>query len=271
MTTGTMKIENGELAYEISGTGSPVVLLHGGILDGRMWDAQFAALERQHTVVRYDARSHGQSSTPVAHFSHDEDLRQLLTGLGIPKASLVGLSMGSRTSIDFALKYPEMVDKLLLASPGISGMIPHDPFVLAQLEKLAEAGAARDLPAAVECLLRMWVDGPSRVPEEMDQQVRAQCRDLMSESLTRHGAAAQIWATELSAIDHVGELRAPILVILGALDPVDIHEVVDLLDRKAPQSHKIVFPGAAHMVNLEDPEVFNLAMLDFLGDSAGEG
>lgn len=267
MTTGRIQIDDGELSYEIRGEGSPVVLLHGGALDGRTWDGQVALLEKHHTVIRYDARGHGQSSTPTKPFAHYEDLQQLLACLGIPQASLVGLSMGSRTSIDFALAHPDLVDKLLLVAPGISGMTFRDPFILDQLKKLAEAGAAGDLAQAVECFLRMWVDGPRRAPEEIDQGIRELCHELITDTVTRHGAAGQSLMTELGAIDRTDELRARILVLVGDLDSSDIHGVVDLVDREAPHARKLVIPGVAHMVNLERPQAFNRVLLRFLGSS----
>jgi 3-oxoadipate enol-lactonase len=267
MTTGRIQIDDGELSYEIRGEGSPVVLLHGGLLNGRTWDSQVALLEKQHTVVRYDARGHGQSSTPTKPFAYYEDLRQLLAGLGIPRASLVGLSLGGRTSIDFALAHPDLVDRLLLVAPGISGMTFRDPFILDQSQKLAEAGAAGDLAGVVECVLRMWVDGPHRAPGEIDKDIRELCRELMTDTVTRHGAAGLRLATELHAIDRVGELSARILVLVGDLDSSDIHGVVDLVDREAPHARKRIIPGVAHMVNLERPEAFNRVLLRFLGSS----
>jgi pimeloyl-ACP methyl ester carboxylesterase len=71
------------LSYEIQGAGSPVVLLHGGALNSRAWDGQFAFLAQHHTIIRYDARGHGLSPTPTEPFAHYEDLRQLLDTLGM--------------------------------------------------------------------------------------------------------------------------------------------------------------------------------------------
>jgi pimeloyl-ACP methyl ester carboxylesterase len=268
--TVRIRVDGGELSYEVRGEGSPVVLLHGGALDGRTWDGQFALLGQRHTAVRYDARGHGQSSTPTAPFAHYEDLRQLMTGLGIPRASLVGLSLGARTSIDFALAHPDMVDNLLLVAPGISGMTVRDPFILDQLTKLAEVGAAGDLTQAVECVLRMWVDGPHRAPEEIDQGVRRLCQELITDTLTRHGAPGRGLVTELEAIDRTDELSARILVVVGDLDSSDIHGVADLVERQAPHARKLVIPGVAHMVNLERPEAFNRVLLRFLQNSEHE-
>ena len=261
MTLGMLPVDDGELAYEISGEGSPIVLLHGGFLTGDTWDAQVALLERSHTAIRYDARGHGRSSTPTKPFSHHEDLRQLLAGLDIPRASLVGLSQGARTSIDFAIAHPELVDRLVLVAPGISGMTFHDPFVLEQLAKL---GAVTDIAQAVECVLRMWVDGPHRAPEAVDPEVRELCRGLMTDNALRHGATSQRFVTELGAIDRLAELRAPTLVLVGDLDSSDIHGVVDLVAAESPKVRKLVVPGAAHMVNLDHPETFDREMSAFL-------
>lgn len=264
MTTGRIQVDDGELSYEIRGEGSPVVLMHGGALNGRTWDGQVATLEEQHTVVRYDARGHGQSSTPTKAFARYEDLRQLLAGLGIPRATLVGLSLGARTSIDFALAHPDLVDDLLLVAPGISGMTFRDPFILEQLSKLTEAATAGDLAKGVECVLRMWVDGPHRTPGEIDQGVRELCGELITDTVTRHGVAGQSLMTELGAIDRIDELRARVLLLVGDQDSSDIHDVVDLVDREAPHARKLVLSGVGHNVNLERPQAFNDILLRFL-------
>ncbi|SDD96413.1 alpha/beta fold hydrolase [Actinokineospora iranica] len=267
MATGMVVVDDGELSYEIQGAGSPVVLLHAGVLTGRMWDDQVARLARQHTVVRYDARGHGASATPRKPFAHYEDLRRLFAALGIERAALVGLSLGARTSIDFALAYPHLVDRLLLAAPGISGMTLRDPFILGQLARLTEAAEAGDTGAAVECVMRMWVDGPHRLPEETDRTTRDLCHGLMTDTIARHGAAAMTLATELGAIDRVAELTAPTLLLVGDLDSSDIHAVADLVASKAPDAGKQVVPGAGHMVNLDRRAEFDRALLGFLNGS----
>jgi 3-oxoadipate enol-lactonase len=179
MTTGTIQIAGGELSYERRGDGGPVVLLHGGALNSQAWDGQVAPLAEHHTVIRYDLRGHGRSSTPIAPFAHCEDLRQLLDALDISRASLVGLSLGARTAIDFALSCPDRVDRLFLAGPGIGGMTFHDPFILDQLTKLAEAAAAGDVDRALECVVRMWVDGPYRTPDAIDPRIRKRARTVV--------------------------------------------------------------------------------------------
>jgi len=261
MTSGTMTVDGGELAYEVRGSGSPVVLLHGGFLSGAVWDAQVARFDQAHTVVRYDTRGHGRSSTPSGPFAHHEDLRELLDGLGIARASVVGLSLGARTAIDFGIAHPDRVDRLVLASPGISGMVFRDPFVL---EHMGRIGAAGSVEGAVECVLRTWVDGPHRAPEEVEPAVRESCRAVVLDNFARH-RRAMTPSVQFGAIERVAELVAPTLVVVGDLDSSDIHGVADLLEASAADARKVVVGGAGHMVNLERPEEFDREVLAFLG------
>ena len=118
---GFVEVEGGRLYYREAGEDPPVILLHGGYLDHRMWDGQVQTLARDHRVVRYDIRSHGRSSAEEVPFSDVEDLGALMDALAIPRATLVGLSMGGFIAADFALARPERVVSLVLVGPGISG------------------------------------------------------------------------------------------------------------------------------------------------------
>jgi 3-oxoadipate enol-lactonase len=109
------------LYFEIKGRGKPVVLIHGGQLDRRMWDAQFDEFAKRYRVIRYDLRGFGKSSAPSKPFSNHEDLHALLRRLQVEKATLVGLSLGGAVAVDFALMYPNEVDSLVLVCPGLGG------------------------------------------------------------------------------------------------------------------------------------------------------
>lgn len=262
MTTGRLMLDDGELHYERRGHGPPVVLLHSGGLSGAIWDRQVAVLERDHTVIRYDARGHGDSSPPEGPFSHYEDLEQVLDGLRVDRATLVGLSLGARTSIDFALTHPDRVAGLVLVGPGISGMAHEDPFIV---DHLARLYASTDVAEVAECLLRMWVDGPYRSPEEVDPAVRKLCRELTVHAVSSRGFA--VWPTELHAVERVAELAARTLVVVGDLDSSDIYTVADLVHEGAPRAEMVVVEGAGHLVNLDRPDEFDQVLLRFLSAS----
>ena len=121
MTTGTARINCAELYYEISGEGRPLVLLHDGLLDSRVWDEQFEIFFESYETIRYDRRGYGSSRSPDGEFSHVEDLRALLGFLGVGRTHLLGASNRGRIAVDFALQDPRMARSLILVAPNLSG------------------------------------------------------------------------------------------------------------------------------------------------------
>lgn len=107
------EVNGARIAYDVAGSGHPVVLLHAGIGDRRMWDDQISAFAERFTVIRYDARGFGGTIKPPAPFSPYADLISLLDDLGIAQAHLVGVSMGSHTAINAAVAAPERVSALV--------------------------------------------------------------------------------------------------------------------------------------------------------------
>ena len=260
--TGFAVIDGVRLAYEVGGAGSPVVLLHAGVADARMWDDQFAALAEQHTVVRYDARGCGRSDPAVGSFSPRADLAAVMATLGIARAHLVGLSMGGGVALDTALERPELVAGLVLAAARPSGLEPS--------QGLRDAWAAVDaayeadgLDAANELELRMWVDGPRRSPDQVDPAVRERVR-VMNGALLSQPDEGEPERLEPPAVDRLGEVRVPTLVLVGDGDLPDIVSAAEVLATGIPGARRHVMPGLAHMLNMERPAEFNRLVLEFL-------
>ena len=103
------------------GTGHPLVLIHDGLVDCRVWDEQISYFAEHYQVIRYDRRGYGKSEPPATDYSNVEDLHTLLQFLKIEKASLMGVSAGGMIAIDFTLSHPEMVDALVLIGSDVSG------------------------------------------------------------------------------------------------------------------------------------------------------
>jgi pimeloyl-ACP methyl ester carboxylesterase len=267
-------VDGGELYVEHVGSGPPLVLLHGGLLDASMWDEQAERLAGSYTVIRYDARGHGRSSTPAAGYSHADDLRALLRAEDVTKATFVGLSLGGRTLVDFALLHPTTIEALVLVAPGVSGMRFEDPAVLEYDLAMSEAMTSLDAARFIELFCRMWVDGPRRTPDDVDAVVRARCQLMAARTLARHAGSTGV-ARELGAIDRLGELAelvgpdVPALLVVGDLDSSDIHRVVAELHAALPWAGRVDVPGAGHMVNLDRPDTFNNALEGFLRDRLG--
>src|SRR5918911_1083992 len=119
--SGFAEVNGARLYYEAEGRGPAVVLIHGGLVDSRLWDAQMKPLSKHFRVVRYDIRGYGRSPAPTGEYWPHEDLRALLDYLKIGRATIVGLSLGGIVAADFALEYPDRVDRLVLVGSGLRG------------------------------------------------------------------------------------------------------------------------------------------------------
>ncbi|MET9570095.1 alpha/beta hydrolase [Streptomyces virginiae] len=271
VTATTVPVEAGELFCESAGEGPTVVLLHGGMLDLNMWDEQFAWLAGLgYRVIRYDARGHGRSSTVAGDYANHDDLHALLTHLDVPRATLVGLSLGARTAVDTAIAHPESVSALVLASPGVSGRPFADPYVAHHTAQQMAAMGDPDGGAQrfVEHFLRMWVDGPYREPSQVSRKLRERLRASASANVVRHARGLGAGRPrEVGAADRLASIGVPTLVLDGELDSSDVSSNAQAITQTVPDARHQRFTSAAHMVNLESTALFNHAVTSFLAST----
>ena len=234
------------VADEIAGRGSCVVFLDCGLLDRSMWDGQVAFFARTHRAVRYDMRCSGQSmTTPTAEpFAHHEDLRELLKALEIDRASLVGHS-NYGVALDFTIAYPELIEKLVLVSPGLRGDF-RDPWVGARFEAMMQTLSRQVLSGAVEEFLTMWVDGPYRTPAEVDPLVRERVRAMVTRSFGLSRLAPNCKGLEPPAIGRLSDVSVPTLIILGEKDAPDIHAIGRLIHEGVLGSQLVTISNVGH-------------------------
>lgn len=265
---GVTKIEvNGaQLAYDEAGAGTPVLLLHAGIADRRMWREQLPALAARHRVVALDLRGYGDSELPPAPFAHHEDVVGLLDALGLDRAALVGCSFGGKIAVDTALAHPERVSALALFGAPVSGNEWSEE--TEQLwETLVGEVDPEDFAASAAGEVRFWVVGPARRPEDVDPELIRFAQEMDQRALAAELALSAVEVGELDppAIDRLGELRMPVLVGAGAADVPDISRLADRIAAEAPDAVRLPdVPDAGHLLPLERPGPVNAALLDFL-------
>jgi 3-oxoadipate enol-lactonase len=266
----TLDVTGGKISYEASGRGPPIVLLHEGIADRRMWDREFARLARDHRVARYDLRGYGASPPATAEYSPVDDLVALLDHLGLVRPLVVGPSVGGKIALDLTLEHPERVGGLLLIAPGYSGMdydhVPGGKATFERDERLSKAAAdawgGGDLATATEQLRQLWASsltGPAL--ELFKTMVRENAAEVFEDRSSRHetrkGAPA---ASRLS------EILVPTRILVGDQDNPAMPHLAEFLARGIAGSRVHVIPGADHLLNLSRPDAFDLAVRESVAD-----
>ena len=272
METGYAEVDGGRLYYETNGKGPPLVLIHAGFLDSRMWDPQFESFSENYGVIRYDVRGFGKSDVARTKFSDYKDLHGILDHLGTKTASLVGVSNGGRIASDFAVEYPSMVDHLVLVSPRMSGYKSSGP----QEEKMWEEfdkqmkpqedadreGRAAD---AVEMDVNAWASAQTPANRERITQIAMD---------NFHVHVENPWKLQVPpeprTFQRLAQLRVPTLLIIGDRDVPAQILMVNNIHSHIPGSKKVLIPGADHIVNMSKPNEFNKTVLGFLRAQAQE-
>jgi 3-oxoadipate enol-lactonase len=262
------KVDLGDvvLNYRVDGPpGAPWVLIaHGLATNLHLWDHLAGVLVQSHRVLRYDARGHGQSSVPPGDYSLDllvSDARRLLDALSVERTHVVGLSMGGMVSLGLAIEHSER----------IAGAAVCDARAQATQEYrdgwdhrmgLVRAGG---LEAVVEHTLKRWFTPAFHAahPERLDEIRRMVCATLPAGHL---GCAAAL--KNLNYAPRLGTIVVPVLYLTGAQDLGAPPEVVKAAQAATPGARYVEIPGAGHISNIEQPELFARAIVDFLGATA---
>ena len=256
------RIAGGELAYEVSGRGPAVLFLHAFPLGLVMWDAQAAALEATHQVVRFDARGFGGSPPGDGLLTMEriaDDGVALLNHLGISRVVACGLSMGGYAAFALVRRHPDRLKGLVLADTRAGADTEEVRQGRAALaEKVRREGAA----AAADAFLPRLVGDTTHKERP---QLLARLREItlgnpprgISDALA--GLAARADSTQT-----LKEVRAPTLVACGSEDVLTPPTEAEALQRGIAGSRLEIILGAGHLSNMENPDGFNDVLRRFL-------
>jgi len=249
---GRARLNGIEIDYEASGAGPAVLLSHGYSATRRMWDAQHAALGERYRVISWSMRGHGETESPTDPTRYSAgltvaDMHALLGRLGVEHAVIGGLSLGGYVSLGFYLEHPEMVRALVICDSG--------PGYRSADARTAWNQRAHERAAALEARGLDALGGSREVRESLGLHRSAQG--------LAHAARGMLAQEGSTVIDGLPSIRVPTLIIVGDQDQPFIAPC-EYMAKKIPGARLEVIRGAGHSSNLDQPEVFNRVLLDFL-------
>lgn len=258
---GFAEVNGTRLYYEIAGSGPSLVLIHGFTLDARMWDDQFAPFAERRQVIRYDLRGFGRSAPASdAPYTHADDLTALLDYLNVTQAAVCGLSLGGEVAIAFTLAYADRVRALVAVDAAIGGHRWSEEW-RARSGHIGKIGRTEGVKAAKIT----WLDMPIFMPVREQPAVVARLDQMVADYSGWHWTNRDPHRkSDPPAIERLGTIGVPTLVIVGERDMPDFHAIADRITREVPGARKIILPSVGHIVSMEAPERFNQIVLGFL-------
>jgi pimeloyl-ACP methyl ester carboxylesterase len=236
--------------YEARGAGPSVLLTHGYSATGRMWAPQIRGLADRYRLIVWDIRGHGESDSPEdpAEYSETlsvEDMAAILDACGAERAAIGGLSLGGYLSLAFHLAHPERTTSLLLCDtgPGYRNDEAREKW-----NRMAES-FARGLEDKGLASLGSGVEVRA-AQHHSAKGLAAAARGILKQNDAR-------------VIDSLPSIRVPAIVVWGERDEA-FAKPGEYMAMKIPGAKKVVIPEAGHAANLDQPEAFNAAVLDFL-------
>jgi pimeloyl-ACP methyl ester carboxylesterase len=258
------------LYYEDVGQGVPMIFVHEFAGEAASWAPQMRFFARRYRAIAYNARGYPPSDVPEdpAAYSQQQaadDIRGMLDALKIQKAHVVGLSMGGYATLHFGLTYPERALSLVVAGAGYGSKSDEREGFKRDSASIVEKFEREGMAKVAE----IYAMGPTRVQfRDKDPQGWQEFHDLFAKqsakghALTMRGVQMQR-PSVYELTDRMAKLEVPTLIMTGdedepCLDP-GIH-----MKRTIPTSGLVILPKAGHTINLEEPDAFNRAVLDFV-------
>jgi pimeloyl-ACP methyl ester carboxylesterase len=258
------------LYYESVGQGTPLVFVHEFGGNHWSWEPQVSYFARRHQCITYAARGYSPSEIPEAVDQYSQaraasDIIDVMSGAGIEKAHIVGLSMGAFACVHAALRYPERVLSAVVAGAGYGSEKEHQEAFRQNSEQVARGFEERG------------ADGFAPIYAESASRVQFQDKDprgwkLFAERLAKHsvlGAANTMRGVQMrrpslyDLKDELSAMQVPLLVVVGDEDDHSIQPGV-FLKRTVPRSGLTMFPKSGHTLNLEEPALFNRVVAEFI-------
>lgn len=216
-----------QLFFRIYGHGAPVLMIHGGLSDSRVWQAQIQTLSEDHEVIIADSRGQGRSTRtndPITYDLMADDYLKLLDALGIEQTALVGWSDGGIIGLDLAIHHPERLSRIFIQAANAS------PDGFKHYRPPASVPELRHYDSISDEIEALWANEPNFTPEEL------------------------------------ASISVPTEIVIGEHDEAISRRHTEYLAETIPGAKLLILPDVGHSAPLEDPEGYSMAVLAFLDE-----
>jgi pimeloyl-ACP methyl ester carboxylesterase len=258
-----------DLHYEEVGSGTPVVFVHEFAGNARSWEPQLRFFGRRYRCIAFNARGYPPSGVPEeGRYSQDRataDIACVIRGLDLAPAHVVGLSMGAFATLHLGLRFPQLARSLTAAGVGYGAA----PDKRAQFREETDATIARIRAEGMARMAPIYGRGPTRlIFEEKDPRGHAEFLAQLAEHSTEGSARTMMGVQRerpslFDLADGFRQLETPTFIIAGDEDDPTLEPAL-FLKRTIPSAALLVMPKCGHTMNIEDPDAFNRAVLDFI-------
>ena len=260
-----------EFAYVELGQGAPIVFVHGGLQDYRMWDEHLPKFAERFRAIAYSRRNHAPNEVNSdgmpdgAADAHGEDLAAFVRALGLSKARVVAHSSGAHAALFFAARNPDMIVSIALNEPPATGLVAGNPTDADMLKQWANGQApAREAikTGKVKEAIPLFVDavgGPGAFDRRTDSAKAMNFDNIASfEADVTTKRARPVFTCDMAKA-----INAPALLSNGDKSPKFFHRIIDQLEMCLPTRERIVISSSSHTVPSENPDAYNQAVLTF--------
>ncbi len=235
--------------YSIIGEGKPIILLNPAFLDSRIWNVLVDDLSANYQVIQFDFRFSGRTEQDDSDYSISEDLHLLVEELKFEKVNLVGLSAGGHTALEYAIQYPDKVDKLFLISTGLFG-VKEDERKVHRMEKFQNALYSGDIKSASEEWTKMWLIGEDRSFENISKDKIDLFMSITEDNLIKSVNFKMPKFIDPPVNMQLSKLDNEIYHMIGSKDYEDVFESSKVFRENIKNYHEETVE-AAHIIPIE--------------------